>query len=244
MTEEAAAVADLCTALEDLPHPFVGAEKGRDAGSSSRVRVRRGTLEGADATSRTIALVTTGVGTAAASTVASWAIGAFSPAGIVSVGSCGGLGRDITVGTVTVGESYAYSLAEARMFGYKVGQVPGAPSVFEGEGRRLTPPIVDAARGVGLEACSGLMLSGDAFVTATEAEPIREKFPKALSADMESAAHAHTAHLYGIEYVAIRAVSDLCSPRANEEFHIGLEIAAEHSARALQASLAHLPRHA
>lgn len=245
MAEEAAAVSALCTNLNSVAHPFAGAGKGEGAGSSSAVAASVGTLgcagsgvQGSDVSSAPIALVTTGVGTAAASAVLSWAVGEFSPRLIVNVGSCGGLAEDITVGTVAIGSSYAYSIAEATAFGYEKGQVPGAPSRFgDADGKQRAARALEAVEAAGLSARSGLMLSGDAFVTADTAEGVRAKFPGAITADMESCAFAHVAHLFQVPFLALRAVSDLCSPRANEEFHIGLEVAAEASARALNRAL-------
>lgn len=245
MAEEAAAVSSLCTDLRAVAHPFAGGGQGRDAGASGEVSASVGTLEcagsgaqGSDGCQAPIALVTTGVGTAAASAVLTWAIGEFSPRLIVNVGSCGGLAEDIAVGTVAVGSSYAYSIAEATAFGYETGQVPGAPAQFGGqECEARARRALEAVEAAGLRARSGLMLSGDAFVTADIAEGVRAKFPGAITADMESCAFAHVAHLFQVPFLALRAVSDLCSPRANEEFHIGLEVAAEASAQALAHAL-------
>ncbi len=255
MAEEAAAVSALGTDFHPVAHPFAGAGQGEGAGPSGAVSASVGTLEcagsgvsssaasgagtsGSDASSATIALVTTGVGTAAASAVLSWAVGEFAPRLIVNVGSCGGLADDITVGTVAIGTSYSYSIAEATAFGYETGQVPGAPARFGGEEcEQRAARTLEAVEAAGLSARSGLMLSGDAFVTADIAEGVRAKFPGAITADMESCAFAHVAHLFQVPFLALRAVSDLCSPRANEEFHIGLEVAAEASARALRCAL-------
>jgi adenosylhomocysteine nucleosidase len=79
------------------------------------------------------------------------------------------------------------------------------------------------------------MLAGDAFVTAPLAAPMRERFPGALSADMETTASARTAEALGVPFVALRAVSDLCGPAAGQQFHLELDQVAETSARAVTA---------
>src|SRR5699024_4366329 len=138
-----------------------------------------------------------------------------APGVVVAAGSCGGLAADVEVGTLIVGESFAYSIADATAFGYAPGQVPGGPVRFE-----AAPAWVDAAeqaalradgRGEGHGVRRGLMLSGDAFVTADLAAPIRERFPRAL-----------------------RAVSDLCGPAAGQQFHLELDVVAEISARGVE----------
>ena len=76
--------------------------------------------------------------------------------------------------------------------------------------------------------------AGDAFVTAPLADPMRERFPGALSADMETTATARTAGALGVPFVALRAVSDLCGPAAGQQFHLEIDVVAETSARAVE----------
>src|SRR5699024_12601198 len=71
------------------------------------------------------------------------------------------------------------------------------------------------------------------FVTASIAGPMRERFPGALSADMETTACARTAEALGTPFVALRAVSDLCGPAAGQQFHLEIDLVAEISARAV-----------
>lgn len=202
------------------------------AGSAATtVTARTGLLTTANGQQVRCAQVTTGIGTAPAATAATWAILTFAPRIVISAGSCGGLASDINVGDVVIGETYSYSLADATAAGYAHGQLPGAPAVFEGHASASA--VADAVADTGAAVRCGLMLSGDAFVTADKAEPMRELHPSALSADMESTALAHTAERFGLPFLAVRGVSDLCSPRADEEFSIGLDAAAEASAAAV-----------
>lgn len=192
----------------------------------------------------------TGIGIAASAAATTWAILATGPRALVVGGSCGGLAADVEVGTLIVGESFAYSIADATAFGYEPGQVPGSPARFAADA-----PLTDlagqaASRAAALEGADGgaawrrgLMLSGDAFVTAPLAAPLRERFPGALSADMETTAAARTAHALGVPMTALRAVSDLCGPAADQQFHLEIEPVAERSAAAI-AQLAGLLAHA
>lgn len=218
MSEEAAPLVDRLTAITEVPVPFVGAQ-----------RAWRGDLAGAD-----VVVMTTGIGIAAASAAATWAITALAPRLVISAGSAGGLASDVEVGTLILGAEYSYSLADATAFGYAPGQVPGGPVRFS------TDPALLARAEAAAEASgathgwrSGLMISGDAFVTAPLAEPMRERFPGALSADMETTAIAQTAAALDAPFVALRAVSDLCGPAADQQFHLELDLVAEISARAV-----------
>lgn len=229
MPEESAPLVARLEGATPLEVPFTGG-----------VAAVRGTLHGTETV-----VVTTGIGIAAATAAATWAILTSAPSLVVAAGSCGGLAADVEVGTLIVGETFTYSLADATAFGYAPGQVPGGPERFE-----AVLSWVDAAEQAALRADEqgegrgvrrGLMLSGDAFVTADLAEPMRERFTAALSADMETTASARTAAALGVPFVALRAVSDLCGPAADQQFHLELDVVAEYSARAVEELAASLP---
>ena len=224
MEEEAAPLTSRLTDPDVLATPFaagVSAVRGRLAGVETVV-------------------VTTGIGVAAATAAATWGILTLSPGLVVAAGSCGGLAADVEVDTVIVGESFAWSIADATAFGYAPGQLPGGPERIVAE-KAWTDRAERAARCDAAAAVRrGLMLSGDAFVTAPLADPMRERFPGALSTDMETTASARTAEALGVPFVALRAVSDLCGPAAGQQFHLELDVVAETSARAVTALAADL----
>ena len=221
MEEEAAPLTSRLTDPDVLATPFaagVSAVRGRLAGVETVV-------------------VTTGIGVAAATAAATWGILTLSPGLVVAAGSCGGLAADVEVGTVIVGESFAWSIADATAFGYAPGQLPGGPERIVAEKAWTDRAERAARRDPAAAVRRGLMLSGDAFVTAPLADPMRERFPGALSTDMETAASARTAEALGMPFVALRAVSDLCGPAAGQQFHLELDVVAETSARAVEALL-------
>lgn len=196
----------------------------------------RGSLQGTDTV-----VVTTGIGIAAAAAAATWGILTTAPALVVAAGSCGGLAADVEVGTLVVGETFTYSIADATAFGYAPGQVPGGPERFEAEAawadlaeQAARRADAQAAQGERRGVRRGLMLSGDAFVTSEIAEPMRARFPAAVSTDMETTASARTAAVLGVPFVALRAISDLCGPAAGQQFHLELDVVAEVSARAVE----------
>lgn len=219
MDEESGPIVERLEDVRDQPVPF-----------RSGTRALSGTFMGQQVT-----VVTTGVGTVASSAAATWGGTTLSPRAVISAGTAGGLGTEVEVGDVVVGAQYTYSIADATAFGYAAGQVPGGPERFEAEASLLARAI-DAA-GASVEPTrvhGGLMVSGDAFVTAPIAEPMRERFPGALSADMESTAIAQVCASLDLPFVSLRAISDLCGPRADQQFHLEVDLAAEVSARAVE----------
>ncbi len=169
-----------------------------------------------------ILVLRTGIGLTATASALGWALAHFSPRFVLSTGSAGGLATDIGVGDVVIGSSYAYGSADATAFGYVRGQIPGQPASFAGSSLLLeaVPPGVR----------QGLMLSGDSFVTAANVGDMRQAFPEALSTDMESAAAAQVCATWDIPFASIRCISDLCGPQAGQDYHLGLNDAAQRSA--------------
>jgi adenosylhomocysteine nucleosidase len=209
---------ELAPFLEDSTDPV----ELEAPGSSRAIRA---TVAGKD-----LVLVRTRVGLVNAAIAATWALVSYAPRVLISAGSAGGLHADVEVGDVIVSESLVYGQADATAFGYARGQVPGQPPSFSVPAD-LVEGALAAARAAGVVARSGLVLSGDAFVTAANVDAYRTDFPTALSTDMESTAIAQVAADSDTPMISIRGISDLCGPAANQDFHMEVDHVAAVSAR-------------
>lgn len=181
----------------------------RQAGAARSVLARIG--------GRSLLLVRSGIGAVNAVTATTLAVHAVRAPVVFSTGSAGGLASDVRVGDVVVGAEHAFAGADATTFGYLPGQMPGMPPTFPGSGAHL-----DRAQhrpGV----LVGQMISGDAFVDARSVDHYRATFPRALTADMETTAIAQTCYSFGVPFLAVRGVSDLCGPDAGEDFRLTVD---------------------
>ncbi|MED6047505.1 5'-methylthioadenosine/S-adenosylhomocysteine nucleosidase [Rothia kristinae] len=185
---------------------------------------------------QTILLVRTGIGLANAASAAAAALLLARPRAVVSAGSAGGLHAEVEVGDVVVGTDYAYTDADATAFGYVRGQVPGMPASYPGDEDLLAAARALPAQEEGVRRF-GPMLAGGSFVTAANVADTRQAFPRALSTDMETTAIAQVAAGYGVPFLSVRGISDLCGPAADQDFHLAVEIVAERSARTVLALL-------
>lgn len=183
-----------------------------------------------------VLLVVSGIGLVNAATAAAVAITGTAPRALVSAGSAGGLGTGVRVADVVVGTSYVYSGADARAFGYELGQVPGMPPVFDADAQLVEAAL--AAQPEDQRVLAGTVLSGDAFIDPSSVDRVRAAFPHGLSTDMESTALAHTAHLYDVPFVSVRGISDLCGPA--DEFNQHVDDAADRSAAVVVGALQRL----
>ncbi|MCP3425056.1 5'-methylthioadenosine/S-adenosylhomocysteine nucleosidase [Rothia sp. AR01] len=185
---------------------------------------------------RALLVVRSGIGLVNAAGAATSALAAAEPRALISAGSAGGLRADVEVGDLAIGESYTYTDADATAFGYERGQVPGMPERY-----RAAPALLEAARALEPEGgrhLVGQMLAGGSFVTAANVKDTREAFPDAVSTDMETTAIAQVADSTGVDFLSLRGISDLCGPRADQDFHMAVEVVAARSAAAALAVIA------
>ena len=186
---------------------------------------------------RSIALIVAGIGMVNGAHAATQAIvrwGAGVP--VISAGSAGGLGADIRVGEVILSSTLVNLDADVRAFGYALGQVPGMPAEYEASSELRGAALADSSTFV---VRSGVIGSGDRFVTTDVAHQIRQDFPAISAVDMESAAIAQIAFRHDVPFVSVRAISDLCAPDG-DEFLTHIDDAARNSAAVVVAALARL----
>ena len=220
---------------------------------NGRQTFRLGTWKG-----RPVLVVTSGIGLANSASATARALMMVDPQVVIAAGTAGGLATSVNVGDVVIATSAVFNAADATAFGYVRGQVPGMPPVFrtslalEALAQRVIlhhshasteeQDAINTSTGsthtAGTYAfLSGEAISGDSFVTAVNVGTMRDDFPRALTTDMETAALAQVAWSAGVDWVMIRAVSDLCGPAADQDFHMDAEQASQHSCHAVEAFL-------
>ena len=184
------------------------------AGSHKTQRFVLGILDG-----RTVLVVTSGIGLANAASATARAL-TLVEAPIV-----------IAAGTRAI-----YGQADATAFGYAMGQVPQMPvdyTTSEAAEERL--PILRGL--IEHPVRRGRIVSSDSFCTEANVGPMRTRFPDAIGADMETCAMAQVCWSSDVDWISLRAVSDLCGPTADQAFHMDGPRAAAHSAQAVRAYL-------
>lgn len=219
------------TAMEEEARPYL--RHGGEEIETPIGRAWRLSLAGRDSL-----LLVSGIGLVNAAAATTAVLAHFTPGALISSGSAGGLAQGIYVGDVVVGNAYSFHDADATNFGYVRGQVPGMPERYQAD-RELVSHAM-GAHIEGVRVRPGKIVSGNSFIYSETVEAVRAAFPNALAADMESAALAQLAHLLGLRYVSVRAISDLCGPHAGEDFSMSVSEVSERSAAVVEAVAAHL----
>ncbi|UFS61107.1 5'-methylthioadenosine/S-adenosylhomocysteine nucleosidase [Subtercola endophyticus] len=222
----------IITAMDDEAQPFL--DRATEVGEATRVGhavYRRVTLAG-----HPMLVVRSGIGLVNAAGAATSAILATQSDGVeplvISAGTAGGVGPAVRVGDVVVGSDYVNVDADARVFGYELGQVPKMPARYSALAahREAADRAVLRVADVSASVHVGLVVSSYSFVTAERAAEIIGQFPGALATDMESVAIAQTCHVYGRPFLSVRGISDLCGPVAGSDFVSHVDDAADRSA--------------
>ncbi|WP_055975344.1 MULTISPECIES: 5'-methylthioadenosine/S-adenosylhomocysteine nucleosidase [unclassified Frigoribacterium] len=179
---------------------------------------------------------------------------------VISAGTAAGMGIGIEIGDVVAGSEYVNLDADARVFGYRLGQVPGMPASFHADEALMEAAVAydtsvssvspgtsiageasgdgvassaSSASGGGWAVRPGLIASSDAFMTAERVIGVRSAFADVVdvdAVDMESMAIAQTCHVHHVPFVSVRGISDLAGPDAHDVHDENLALTAGRSA--------------
>lgn len=121
---------------------------------------------------------------------------------LINAGLSGGFGNvgkyDIVVGTEFVEHDF-----DLTGIGYKLSQKPGQTGRLKAD-ETLNDSIKERYPKVKF----GVFATGDSFVNSGAKHDLIEKEFRPIACDMESAACAYTANLFGVPFVSIRMISD------------------------------------
>lgn len=153
-----------------------------------------------------VVLLQCGIGKVNAAIGTAELIGGFSPEAVISTGVAGGASAELNVCEVVAAAQTCYHDVYCGTE-QAYGQVPGLPERFNSDTRLLEKA---SALCCGTKITTGLTVTGDWFVDSREKmRDIISHFPDAAAVDMESAAIAHTCHLYGVPFMSFRIISDI-----------------------------------
>ena len=162
-----------------------------------------------------VVLVLSRIGKVAAATTATALIERFNVSAIVFTGVAGGIATGVNVGDMVVASEFVQHDMDASP---------------------LFPPLEVPLYGRSPKVHSGLVLSGDRFVsTSSESQALQQRLPLALAVEMEGAAVAQVCHDYEVPFAAVRTISDRADDAATTEFSRFIQEVASRYTSALMA---------
>lgn len=154
-----------------------------------------------------------------------------APDMMINTGSAGALSPDLQIGDVIIGEATMYHDADARAFGYELGQVPTMPARYKAP-ENMIQGFIEAYHETDLNAKAGLILTGDQFIADPDkVNDLYQQFRGAQCAEMEGAAVAQVAYQFAIPSIVIRAISDTADQSANIDFDEFVVTAGQNAAK-------------
>src|SRR5690606_12031274 len=185
-----------------------------------------GTLHGKD-----VVLLRSGIGKVNAAMSTTILMERYQADYIINTGSAGGYNPSLKIGDLVISNEVRHHDVDVTAFGYEYGQVPQLPAAFKANEALIRTAIEGAKKLPSIHAVTGLIATGDTFMSDPErVEFVRKTFKELQAVEMEGAAIAQVAHQYAIPFVVIRALSDIAGQESDISFDQFLETAAVNSA--------------
>ena len=150
-------------------------------------------------------MVVSGVGKVNAGRTTQVMIDYFEIKCVFNVGIAGGVGNNLKVGDIVIGEKLAQHDFDITAFNHEKGYIPNT-NIYLNSSSKLIKITEDVLEN---NYHKGVIASGDIFVTKKEmSEKINYKF-KALCVEMEGASVAQVCYLCKIPFLVLRSISDV-----------------------------------
>lgn len=193
-----------------------------------------GSLSGRD-----VCVVRSGVGKVNAALCAQILIDDFGVTAIINTGIAGSLDARIDIGDIVISTDAIQYDVHAEVWGYAPGQIPRMPTTAF--------PASDKLCGLAEEVCReilpeigchrGRVLTGDSFVSDDAVKAKIMELYGGSCVEMEGAAIAQAAHVNGVPWVVLRAISDKADHSATVDYPQFEAQAIRHSVMLLQEML-------
>ena len=168
--------------------------------------------------SKEVVTVMSGIGKINAAVAAQILIDIFGVDCIINTGVAGSISKELSIGDIVISSDAVYH--DFTVPGEPYGYIPRMDKQFFEADKEL----IDAAKSAGELYCKnnkvfvGRIATGDQFIATVEQKNFISTNFKAMCAEMEGTAIAHTAFLNDVPFVIIRAVSDSADGKAVEDY--------------------------
>lgn len=151
---------------------------------------------------------------------------------VINTGVAGSLNPKLDIGDILVSKDALHHDMDVTIFGYRPGEVPQMGFREFQADERLAALAREACQRANphVNVVLGRVVSGDQFISSKEVKERLVELFQGDCAEMEGASIAHGAHLNGIPFVIIRAISDKADDSAEMDYPTFEAAAAKHSA--------------
>lgn len=156
---------------------------------------------------------------------------------VINTGVAGTLSRELGIADIAVSSACVQHDMDTSPLGDPVGLISGINIIEIPASKKLCETVCRAAEKLSIKAKSGIIASGDCFVSSAEKKRYISDNFSAVACEMEGASIAQVCYVNGVDFVIIRAISDSADGSAEMDYGEFCKIAADKSARVVKAVL-------
>jgi len=163
----------------------------------------------------------------------------YAPDLIINIGVGGSLSKNLNIGDVAIADKLCQHDMDTSAVGDPVGMVSGVNMVYFPCCEAVVKGFEVCAEKIGLHTETGVIASGDVFVSDANRKHFISDFFGGISCEMEGAAVAQVCYVNGVDFGVIRAISDNGDENCGKEYENALETASNAAMRLLFEYLKH-----
>lgn len=211
-------------------------ENGAKKTQIGRFAFEEGKIHGVD-----VVLSKSGIGKVNAALCAQLLCMNFGCTNLINTGIAGAMGSGLGIMDFVISTEAVYHDVDVTEFGYKPGQIPQIEvSAFKADEKMVEAfkkVFADNKLFADHKTVAGRIASGDQFISDKNLkEKIKSLFSPAC-VEMEGCAIAHACYLHNVPFVIIRCLSDMAEDAKANGYDFNEDIAANLSAKAVEAVL-------
>ena len=178
-----------------------------------------------------------GIGKVFAAMCAQTMILRYKPDCIVNTGVAGTLTDKLTIGSIAVSSAVVQHDMDTSALGDPVGMISGINKVLLPASGDLCDQLSACATVLGIRTETGVIASGDQFISSSEKKDAIVKTFGAIACEMEGAAIGQVCYVNRVPFCVLRAISDSADGSSHMDYPTFVGMAAEQGVKLLRTFL-------
>lgn len=199
----------------------------------SGVEFVRGTIKG-----REVVTAVCGIGKVFAALCAQTMILRYAPECVINTGVAGTLTDQLTIGNIAVSSAVVQHDMDTSAIGDPKGLISGINKIELPADAALGAKLSACAAELGITTCTGVIASGDQFISGGERKAFITETFGAIACEMEGAAIGHVCYVNQVPFCILRAISDSADGSSHMDYPSFVQLAADQSVRLMLTFLA------
>lgn len=181
-----------------------------------------------------------GIGKVFAAICAQTMILTYKPDLIINIGVTGSLTPKLNIGDIAIADAAVQHDMDTSSVGDEVGLISGINKVYLPCDANVVRMMEACADALGFHRETGVIATGDVFMTDTARKKWTADHFRAIACEMEGGSIAHVCYVNDVPCCILRAISDNGDENANQDYYMSLEMASDRAVQVVGRFLANL----